>query len=454
MAGNLSFDELRVRAGRGEIDTVIVAAPDMQGRLVGKRFTAAHFIDSAHEETHCCNYLLATDMEMETVGGFAAASWARGYGDYVMKPDMETLRLFPWAAGAAFIMADFLDHHGAPVVHAPRNVLKRQLERLKAMGFTMAAATELEFFVFQESYEALAADRWRDPTPISAYNEDYHIFQTAREEGLMRAIRNGLMGAGVPVENTKGEAEAGQAEVNIRYDGGLETADNHIIVKEAVKEIAQAQGRAVTFMAKYSHQAAGSSSHIHQSLLDASGAPAFHDPKDPMGMSDVMRAYLAGLLAHAAEVTFFLAPYVNSYKRFTRGLFAPTRAIWSVDNRTAGFRLVGEGTKAIRVECRIGGSDLNPYLALAGQIAAGVAGIEGGLTLPPAFTGDAYAAESEPAIPPTLRDAIAAMERSDMLRAAMGDAVVDHYLHAARWEQEDFDRKVTDYERRRGFERA
>ncbi|WP_340107911.1 glutamine synthetase family protein [Pikeienuella sp. HZG-20] len=454
MPGNLSFDDLKARAAAGEIDTVVVAAPDMQGRLMGKRFVTDHFIASAHRETHCCNYLLATDLEMETVPGYAAASWAQGYGDYALKPDMATLRLIPWAPGSALVLADFLDHDGELVRHAPRAVLKRQIERLAAMGFSMAAATELEFFVFRESFEALGDAGYRGMTPISRYNEDYNLFQTAKEEGLMRAIRNGLVGAGVPVECTKGEADAGQGEVNVRYSDALDAADNHALVKQAVKEIAHADGRAVTFMAKWRQGAAGSSSHVHQSLIDAAGAPAFHDPADPIGMSDLMRHYLAGLLAHAGEVTFFLAPYVNSYKRFAKGLFAPTRAIWSVDNRTAGFRLVGEKSRSIRVECRIGGSDLNPYLALAGQIAAGISGIEGAAAPPPAFDGDAYAAETEPEIPATLRDAAAALDGSAMLRAAMGDDVIDHYVRAARWEQEEFDRAVTDHEVARGFERA
>lgn len=454
MPGNLSFDDLKARAKSGEIDTVTVAAPDMQGRLVGKRFTASHFIASAHQETHCCNYLLATDMEMETVQGYAATSWKKGYGDYAMKPDMATLRLTPWAPGAAMVLADFTDHHGALVPHAPRTVLKRQIERLAKLGFTMAAATELEFFVFRESFEALSDSAYRAPTPISAYNEDYHIFQTAKEEGLMRAIRNGLCGAGIPVENTKGEADAGQAEVNVRYSDALDTADMHVVIKEAVKEMAFAEGRAVTFMAKWNHRAAGSSSHVHQSLIDASGAPAFYDADAPHGMSALMRSYIAGLLAHAREGVLFLAPFVNSYKRFTVGQFAPTRAIWSMDNRTAGFRVVGEGTKAVRVECRIGGADLNPYLAVAAQLAAGIAGIEAKLELEPAFTGDAYASGAAEAIPATLHEAIGALDGSAMLRAAMGDEVIEHYLHAARHEQDAFDAIVTDYEVSRGFERS
>lgn len=453
MTGRLTLEELESHATAGRVDTVIVAAPDMQGRLMGKRFTARHFLDSGHEETHCCNYLLATDMEMNTVQGYAATSWAKGYGDYIQKPDLSTLRLIPWAAGSALVIADLLDHHGEPVSHAPRNVLKRQLERLAALGFAMNAATELEFFVFRESFEALSDEGYHSPTPFSPYNEDYHIFQTAKEETLMRAIRNGLTAAGVPVENTKGEAEAGQAEINVRYAGALETADTHLLVKEAVKEIAFAQGRAVTFMAKWSHERAGSSSHIHQSLAK-DGAPAFFDGGAEHSMSETMRHWLGGLLAHAAEATLLLAPYVNSYKRFCVGMFAPTKTVWSMDNRTAGFRVVGEGTKGVRVENRIGGSDLNPYLALAGQIAAGIAGLEGKLDPGPSFAGDAYGGDGAPEIPKTLREATDAFARSVMLRAALGDAVVDHYAHAARVEQADFDSRVTDYERCRFFERA
>ncbi len=453
MTGRLTLEELERHATAGRVDTVIIAAPDMQGRLMGKRFTARHFLDAGHEETHCCNYLLATDMEMNTVQGYEATSWAKGYGDYIQKPDLSTLRLIPWAEGTALVIADLLDHHGEPVPHAPRTMLKRQLERLAALGYGMNAATELEFFVFRESFEALSDQDYARPTPISPYNEDYHIFQTAKEEALMRAIRNGLMAAGVPVENTKGEAEAGQAEINVRYAGALETADTHLLVKEAVKEIAFAEGRAVTFMAKWSHERAGSSSHIHQSLTK-DGAPAFFDPAAEHSMSETMRHWLGGLLAHAAETTLLLAPYVNSYKRFCVGMFAPTKTVWSMDNRTAGFRVVGEGTKGVRVENRIGGSDLNPYLALAGQIAAGIAGLEGKLEPGPSFAGDAYGGDGAPEIPKTLREATDAFAGSAMLRAALGDAVVDHYVHAARWEQADFDARVTDYERRRFFERA
>ncbi len=454
MPGNLTFADLKKRVKDGNIDTVIACAPDMQGRLMGKRFHAQYFVDGGHEETHCCNYLLATDLEMTTVQGYASTSWTAGYGDFVMKPDLSTLRLIPWLEKTALVLSDLLDHHThEPVPHSPRAVLKAQIERLKKLGLTAFAATELEFFVFRETYDEARDMGYRGLTTISPYNEDYHIFQTTKEEGLMRAIRNGLYGAGVTVENTKGEADAGQAEVNIKYSDALDTGDTHVLVKNAVKEIAWAQGHAITFMAKPHHKMAGSSSHIHLSLWK-DGTNAFHDPQGKHGMSALMENYLAGLLAHADGMTYFLAPYINSYKRFAAGTFAPTKAIWSADNRTAGYRICGTGTKAVRVECRVGGSDLNPYLALAAQIAAGIAGIEGKMKLEPEFSGDAYAAQKSRDIPRTLRAATAALDGSKMLRKAFGDAVVDHYVHAANWEQEDFDRKVTDYEIARGFERS
>ncbi len=455
MPGNLTLDALREKVSSGQIDTVITAIPDMQGRLMGKRFQAEFFLESAYEETHCCNYLVATDMEMYTVDGYASTSWAAGYGDYIMKPDLNTLRLLPWLEGTAMVTCDLLDHHThALVPHAPRSVLKQQIERLKAMGLGSAVASELEFFVFRESFEELRDRGYRDMTTISPYNEDYHIFQTTKEEGLMRAIRNGLQGAGVRVENTKGEADPGQAEINVRYGDALEMADNHCLIKNAVKEIAFLNDRAVTFLAKWSHDAAGSSCHIHQSLVSDGGDPVFFDPNAEYGMSDKMRHYLAGLLHHASENTFFLAPYVNSYKRFVAGTFAPTKAIWSLDNRTAGYRVIGDGTRNVRVECRVGGSDLNPYLAFAAQIAAGISGIENKLELEKEFKGDAYQARRAREIPRTLADAVRALKKSSMLRDAMGSDVVDHYVHAAEWELEDFYSKVTDYEVNRGFERA
>lgn len=454
MRGALTLEDLRRAVAEGAIDTVLVALIDIQGRLMGKRFQAEFFLESAHRETHSCNYLLATDLEMETVPGYAATSWAAGYGDYVMKPDLGTLRVTPWLPGTALVLADVLDHHTqADVPHSPRAMLKRQIARLEAMGYRAMMASELEFFLFRQSYEELQAAGYRGLTPVSAYNEDYHIFQTSKEEEVMRAIRTGLNAAGVPVECSKGEASAGQEEINVRYAGALESADAHAIVKNGAKEIAWSKGRAMTFMAKYDDRAAGSSSHVHQSLWTLEGEAAFHDPAGPHGMSALMRRYLAGLLANAGAITYFLAPYVNSYKRFAAGTFAPTKAIWSVDNRTAGYRLVGEG-RSLRVECRVGGADLTPHLAYAALLAAGIDGITRELELEPEFEGDAYAAAGAREIPTTLRDAAEALRGSAMLRAAFGDAVVEHYAHAADWEQAECDRRVTDWDLRRGFERA
>ena len=455
MPGNLTLEALKQQVAAGEIDTVITAIPDMQGRLMGKRFQAEFFLESAWQETHCCNYLIATDLEMYTVDGYRSTSWEAGYGDYTMQPDLATLRRLPWLEGTALVLCDLVDHHSHELVpHAPRSVLKHQLNRLQNLGLTTAVATELEFFVFRESFEELRDKGYRDMTTISPYNEDYHIFQTSKEEHLMRALRNGLQGAGVRVENTKGEADPGQAEINVCYSDALEMADNHVLVKNATKEIAFQQGRAVTFLAKWHHEAAGSSCHIHQSLRNTAGEAVFQDSSAEYGMSDTMRHYLAGLLKHASENTFFLAPYVNSYKRFMAGTFAPTKAIWSLDNRTAGYRVVADGTPNVRIECRVGGSDLNPYLAIAAQLAAGIAGIENGYELEKEFRGDAYQARRAREIPRTLGEAVAAMKKSTMLRDAMGSDVIDHYVRCGEWELEDFFSKVTDYEVSRGFERA
>ena len=455
MPGNMSFDALKEAVTRGEIDTVLVASVDMQGRLMGKRFHAAFFVDSGYKETHCCNYLLAVDMEMTTVPGYKSAGWEQGYGDYVMKPDLATLRPLPWLPGTALCLADLLDHHTHEEVPvSPRAILKRQVARARAMGFEPMMATELEFYIFENAYENLRDGGLSALRPISGYNEDYHIFQTTKEESLMRDVRNHLYAAGIPIENTKGEADAGQHEVNYKYSDALDTADNHVIVKQGVKEIAHAKGKSVTFMAKYDHRKAGSSSHVHQSLWSLDGKPSFYDHDDEHGMSATMKHFLAGQLAHAQEITAFLAPYVNSYKRFTIGMFAPTKAVWSADNRTAGFRVCGVHTKAVRVECRIPGSDVNPYLCCAALLAAGLAGIEGKLALEPEMKGDMYNAAGVREIPGNLRDAAALLRGSAMLRAAFGDDVVDHYAHAAQWEISETDRVVTDFELQRLLERA
>jgi glutamine synthetase len=421
---------------------------------MGKRFHAVNFVETSFEETHCCNYLLATDLEMATPDGYASTSWQSGYGDYVMAPDLSTIRLTPWLEGTALVLCDVLDHHThAPVPHSPRAVLKKQIARLDALGFEAKMATELEFFLFAKSHDEIRKDGFRNLEPISGYNEDYHILQTTKEEGIMRPIRNHLFAAGLPIENSKGEAEAGQEELNIRYAPALDCADYHSIAKHAIKEIAWQHGRAASFLPKWHKDRVGSSSHVHQSLWQGATA-AFADASRPNGMSVLMEHYMAGLIKYAPDYTYFLAPYVNSYKRFAKGTFAPTKTVWSVDNRTAGFRLCGAGTKGVRVECRIGGSDLNPYLAQAVMLAAGIKGVEEKLPLAPATTGDVYEDAKAADIPQTLRAATETLRGSTFLRETLGDDVVDHYTRAAEWEQEEFDRAVTDWEIARGFERA
>lgn len=455
MAGNLDFDGLQAAVTAGTIDTVVVAFPDMQGRLIGKRFQAHYFVDGAHAETHACDYLLANDIDMEPVPGYAAASWDKGYGDFILKPDLATMRALPWLEGTALVLADVLDHHHHDVPHSPRAMLRRQVQRLASQKMRAFCASELEFYLFDETFESALAKRYAGLKTAGAYIEDYHILQTTKEEAVMRAVRRGLQGAGIPVENSKGEWGPGQEEINVRYADALEMADRHTILKNAVKEIAHAQGKAVTFMAKWRYDLAGSSSHVHLSLWDETGAkPLFHDANAEFGMSPLMRSFVAGQIKYARDLTYFLAPYINSYKRFQVGTFAPTKTVWSRDNRTAGFRLCGEGSKSIRIECRIGGADLNPYLAFAALIAAGLQGVEEKLTLEAPFAGDAYHGRELPQVPKTLRDATDCLSRSRMLRAAFGDAVVEHYLHTARWEQFEYDRRITDWELMRGFERC
>lgn len=455
MQGKLTLDQLSNLVTKGDIDTVIMAMPDMQGRLVGKRMQASYFLDTAVHETHACNYLLTVDTDMEPVPGYKAASWSGGYGDFVMKPDLDTLRRIPWLPGTALVICDTLDHHGEDVAHAPRAILKKQLKRLAKIRMTAMTASELEFYLFDETYEAAHGKHYRDLKTANWYIEDYHVFATTKEEGFMRAVRNGLEGAGIPVENSKGEWGPGQEEINIRYAEALEMADRHTLLKNGIKEIAHLHGKAVTFMAKWNYAQAGSSCHIHLSLWDDKTKRAlFHDTRSKIhGLSLLGQQFLAGQIKHAREATYFLAPYVNSYKRFVSGTFAPTNIVWSNDNRTAGFRLCGSG-KSLRVECRIGGADLNPYLAYSALIASGLAGIEDKLTLEPEFKGDAYVGEGIPLLAKNLRDALTDLEKSDTFRAVLGDEVIEHYLHTGRWEQLEYERRVTDWEVLRGFERG
>ena len=454
MKGMLDLETLARLVEAGEIDTVLVCFPDVQGRLMGKRVTGHFFLDSVAEETHACNYLLAVDMEMEPVPGYEAASWELGYGDFVIKPDMKTLRRIPWLDGTALVIGDILDHHHAPVPHAPRNILKKQLARIAERGWTAYMASELEFYLLDESYEAAREKRYHAMKYASWYSEDYHIFQTTKEEGLIRALRNNMDACGIPIETSKGEWGPGQEEINFKYAEALDMADRHSIYKNGAKEIAFLQGKAVSFMAKIGDDLAGNSCHLHASLWDAeSNTPLFYDKDAEHGMSKLFRHYLAGQLALAKEMTYCFAPTINSYKRFQSGSFAPTKAAWSLDNRTAGFRVItgGAGT---RVECRIPGADCNPYLAFAASLAAGLHGIDNELELPAVFEGNMYAAKRVPDVPKTLREALAAFKKSKVLGAAFGAAVVGHYVHAGEWEQREYDRRVTDWELIRNFERA
>ncbi|YBV96570.1 glutamine synthetase family protein [Phyllobacteriaceae bacterium JZ32] len=455
MPGNLTFNELKKEVADGAIDTVLACFVDMQGRLIGKRFHASYFVESAYDETHGCDYLLANDIDMEPVPGYRAASWKKGYGDFVIKPDLATIRRIPWLEKTALVLSDILDHHHhEDLPHSPRGILKRQLARLEERGYLACFASELEFYLFDETYESARGKHWKNMVTASPYIQDYVIQMTSKEDAVMRAIRNGLFEAGIPVENSKGEWGPGQEEINVRYAEALEMADRHVVLKNGCKEIATQMGKAITFMAKYDYTLAGSSSHIHNSLWSADGKTSlFYDPEAEYGMSALMRSWVAGQLKYAGDITLLLAPYINSYKRFQAGTFAPTKIVWSRDNRTAGFRLCGEKSKAIRIECRIGGADLNPYLAFAGLIAAGLAGIDEKLELEQPFEGDAYGGAQLTEIPKTLREATDMFAKSKMLKSALGEEVIEHYVHTARWEQFEYDRRVTDWELHRGFER-
>ena len=454
MNGMLDLESLRTLVESAEIDTVLVCFPDLQGRLVGKRVTGRFFLSHGVHELHVCDYLLALDIDMEPVPGYKAASWELGYGDMALRVDNNTLRRVAWLPATALVLADCVGHDGNELPHAPRSMLKRQVERAQAKGWDVKMGSELELYVFDESYESVHEKRYRGLKTAGWYIEDYHILQTTKEETLIRAIRNGMDNSGVEVEFSKGEWGPGQEEINLRYADAMEMADRHSIYKNGAKEIAHAQGKAITFMAKWDFDLAGNSCHIHSSLWDAkSGEAIFFDESQPHGMSKIFQHYLAGQLALAREMTYFLAPYINSYKRFQSGSFAPTKAMWSVDNRTAGYRVVGEGPGK-RIECRVPGGDANVYLAFTAIIAAGLHGIENELELEPIFEGDAYGKEGLRQIPKTLREALAELDGSKVLREAIGDDVVEHYLHTGRWEQAEYDRRVTDWELVRNFERA
>lgn len=458
--GKLDLDVLREMIARGEIETVITAFPDMYGRLLGKRIAGPFFLGEVVEHgMHTCNYLLAADMEMEPIPGYAFASWEQGYGDIHCRPDWSTLRLATWLDKEAIVLCDVHDEEtGALVEIAPRTVLRRQMERSRAAGFLPMGGAELEMFIFQETYELASQKGYLDLQPFGGYIEDYHILQGTRAEPLVGAIRHHLDRSGVPVEFSKGEWGKGQHEINIRYADFLEMSDRSAVFKQVCKEVAIQQGLAVTFMAKWHEDAAGNSLHLHSSLwdLDASQnlfAGEERIPGLPAGASDLFRWYLGGMMAHARELSLFFAPSVNSYKRYQATSFAPTGIAWGYDNRTAGYRIVGHGS-SLRVECRIPGADANPYLAFAATLAAGLDGIENRIEPPRAFSGNVYAVQDVPRVPGTLDEAIREFESSDFVRRAFGDAVVEHYLHFARTEQRLFRQVVTNWERARFFERV
>ncbi|MCG8921791.1 glutamine synthetase family protein [Lentzea sp. CC55] len=444
----LTVEELREAVDTGEIDTVLVAIADMQGRLQGKRCAARYFLDEVlGHSAEGCNYLLAVDVEMNPVSGFEMSSWESGYGDFVMKPDVETLRRVPWQEGTALIMCDVVWKNGDPVVASPRQVLRKQLDRLAELGFDAYVGTELEFIVFDDTYERAWNSGYRNLTPSNQYNVDYSLLGTARVEPLLRAIRNGMTGAGMVVESAKGECNPGQHEIAFRYTTALRTCDQHVIYKNGSKEIAAQQGKSLTFMAKYNERE-GNSCHIHLSLRSKDGEPVF---AEGLGMSPLMEHFLAGQLAGLRELTYFLAPNINSYKRFVRGSFAPTAVAWGRDNRTCALRVVGHG-QSLRFENRVPGGDVNPYLAVAALIAAGLHGVEQELELEDEFAGNAYASD-RPTVPTTLKEAAGLLASSAIARDAFGQDVVDHYLNAAKVELDAFEAAVTDWEKVRGFER-
>jgi len=440
----MNLDELKAGAEQGEVDTVVLALTDMQGRLMGKRMAARHFLENvADHGAEACNYLLAVDVDMDTVDGYAISSWERGYGDFGMHPDLDTLRPMDWQPGSVLCLADLQWHDGSPVPPSPRQVLRRQLDRLAERGWGAQAATELEFILFRTSYEDAWKSGYRDLEPANLYNVDYSLLGTARVEPLIRRIRSAMAGAGLVVENSKGECNFGQHEINFRYADALRAADEHTLYKEAAKEIAAQEGMALTFMAKWNERE-GNSCHIHLSLR-VGDSPLFAD------QPEVFERFLAGQLAGLRELTLFFAPNVNSYKRFVEGSFAPTALAWGHDNRTCALRVLGEGAGR-RIECRAAGADVNPYLALAAMIAAGLHGVDSELELEPAFEGNAYTAD-KPHVPTTLRDARDLFAGSALAREAFGADVVEHYLNYARIELRAFDAAVTDWERIRGFER-
>jgi glutamine synthetase len=448
----LDLEGLRSRVDRGEIDTVLLAIVDMQGRLQGKRLDAHYFMhDVVANSTEGCNYLLAVDVDMNTVDGYQMSSWDKGYGDFVMKPDFATLSILEWQPGTAFLYADLVWEDGTDVVASPRQILKRQTAELARRGLVAMVGTELEFIVFRDTYDEAWSNGYRNMHPANLYNVDYSVLGTARIEPLLRRIRLEMARAGMQVESAKGECNLGQHEIAFKYTDALGTCDNHSLYKTGAKEIAAQEGMSLTFMAKYDERE-GNSCHIHLSFRGLDGSPVLAgDGHESEGLSVMGQGFVAGQLAHLEELTLLLAPNINSYKRYVEGSFAPTAVKWGRDNRTCAFRLVGHGP-SLRLECRVPGGDVNPYLAVSGLIAAGLDGIDRGLALEAPYTGNAYTA-GERRVPTSLRDALTLWEGSSWARGVFGEEVHDHYANMARVEIAAYGRAVTDWERFRGFER-
>jgi glutamine synthetase len=446
--------ELAALIREGKVDTLIVAITDMQGRLMGKRVTGQFWLEHGGHGAHFCTYLLGTDMEMTTPAGYQLMNWETGYGDWIADPDWDTLRVIPWLEKTALVLADArVDDNGPLISVAPRSILRRQIDRARAAGFVPMMASELEFYLLRDTYEGAAAKRFHDLQPFGWYNEDYHLLQATKAEPLYRLFRNQMIAAGIPIEVSKGEAAPGQHEINIQYGPALESADRHAIFKHGLKEIAWQNGHAVTFMAKPDHTWTGNSAHVHVSLTDTSARNVFHQKGAPHGKSPTMRHFLGGLITGIRELAFFIAPFVNSYKRFAPGSWAPVHLVWGRDNRTCAFRIVGDGP-ALRIECRLPGGDANPYLSYAAIIGAGLHGIEQEIEPPPEFKGNGYLATDAPRVPRALWESAQLLERSALARQIFGDDVMEHYLNSARVELDAQDHIVTCWERERYLERG
>jgi glutamine synthetase len=453
--GKLSVKQLKKKIKKGQIETVIIAFTDHYGRLVGKRFDADFFLESALENgTHGCDYLLTTDMEMEPIPGYKFANWELGYGDFHLVPDLNSLRMATWLDKTALVLCDLVnDKTHQLIAEAPRSLLQQQIEKATSLGFDCFAASELEYYVFENNYRNAFEKHYHDLQPVGWYLEDYHIMQGTRTEKFTAAARRHLKNSGVPVENSKGEWGLGQHELNVRYADILEMSDRHIVYKQCLKELADSMDISVTFMAKYHEDRAGSSCHIHISLWkDGKNAFVGNNDYGPVKGSKLFHWFLGGWIAHVEDVMPFYAPTVNSYKRYVDGSWAPTRLAWSYDNRTAGFRVVGHG-QSLRIECRIPGADCNPYLAFAASLASGLDGIKNKIAPPAIFEGDIYEAKHLPRVPYTLGEAVAKFEKSDFAKKAFGEAVVNHYAHYFKTEQSAYNQAVTDWERKRYFER-